>query len=80
MVKITRAEHLALNSVRNGRCYRRYTSRGNTLHSKDGCAAAVLWRLEYLKLIREGKHLTDTVSAMDLTDSGILALRQAEAS
>lgn len=80
MVKITRAQHLALNSVRNGRCFRRYTASGNTLHSKDGCAAAVLWRLEYMKLIREGKSLTDTLAAIDLTDDGRVALRQAEAS
>ena len=79
MTALTKAQHLALNSVRNGRCYRRFSAKGNTVHSKDGCAAFVLWRLEYLKLIREGGKLTETITPLELTDAGRMALREVEA-
>lgn len=77
-MKLTTAQHLALNSVRNGRCFRRFTSAGNTVHSKDGCAASVLRKLESRKLIRKGDSLTPTTTLFVLTDDGRMALRSAE--
>ena len=75
---ITKAQFSALNAVRNRRCYRRYTSEGNTVHNKDGGAASVLWKLEKMGFIREISDGIPTIATFGLTDAGRLVLRQAE--
>jgi hypothetical protein len=81
-MKITPAQRRALQSVRSERCYRHFSANGNTLKSKDGCGSAVLWKLERMKLIRDGRDIgkvgLTATNLMELTDAGRMALRQAE--
>lgn len=76
MTKLTKAQLSALQSVKSGRCYRKFNARGNTLHSEDGCKASVLWRLEWLGMIDEGRSLTKTKAILFITDAGRAALRE----
>lgn len=70
-MKLTEAQRRGLEAVRAGKAYRVYTSKGNTVECKD-VAAAVLYRLEAMKLIREGKGTGrfSTRLAFELTAEG----------
>lgn len=74
---LTPAQRRALEAVRAGKAFRIYTRNCNRMHC-DGVGSAVLWKLNYLKLIRDGR--TDEPGAMqircplELTDAGRKAL------
>jgi hypothetical protein len=68
--KITPAQRRALEAVRNGKCYRRYTAYGYVI---EGERKLVISHLQNLCLINYG---TDNI--FHLTDAGRMALRRAE--
>lgn len=72
---MTPAQKRALEAVRDGKCFRRYTASGNTLHGPKGVGSAALWALARARLIydRRGDPASETL--LMLTDNGRLALR-----
>lgn len=79
MTKLTVAQRRALEAVRDGKIVREYKDDGNVFLCPPGIGSrAVLWKLEKLGLIREGRSVGLTMADMDLTDNGRMALRQAE--
>ena len=77
-MKITPAQCRALEAVRDGKCFRRYTATGNSVKGPEGIGGAALWNLEKFHLIREDGHSAGTKCLFELTDAGRMALRQAE--
>lgn len=71
-MKLTEATRRGLVAVREGKAYRIYRGDGNTLHC-EGVASSTLWRLERLKLIRDGRSTAGGFSIrcpMELTPAG----------
>lgn len=48
---LTKAQRRALEAVRDGLCFRRYTAVGNTLHGPEGVSARTLWSLARARLV-----------------------------
>lgn len=72
--KLSPAARRTLEAVRGGKCFRRYTSVGNTLHGPAGASSKMLWHLSRGKMIED--HPTDSGShcRQILTKAGIEAL------
>jgi hypothetical protein len=69
-MKITPAQRRALEAVRDGKCYRRYTAHGYVI---EGERKLVISHLQSLCFIY---YSSDNI--FHLTDGGHMALRQAE--
>ena len=77
--KITPAQRCALEAVRDGKCFRRYTSKGNSVKGPEGIDGTALWHLEKMHLICETEFNNSIYrSSFVLTDTGRMALREAE--
>lgn len=63
---MTRAQRRALEAVKAGKCERKYTEVGNSMH---GAHAATLWICERNKWIRDGK-LIGRYCRLELTPAG----------
>jgi hypothetical protein len=63
---ITQARKRALVAVRDGKCERRYSAIGNTLHGPEGVSANTLWHLVRAGLIDD-----------DTSDRGLTRVRLA---
>ena len=78
---ITAAQRRALQAVRDGKCFRKFDAKGNSLHGPKGIGAAALWHIDARGWIRDRKDrrvgLTIEV-VLALTDAGDRVLRQAE--
>lgn len=72
-MKLTAAQHRALEAVRDGRIMREYNRDGNVFRCPGGIGAQSVWRLEQLKLIRNSDGPRGGIVIrleMELTDAG----------
>jgi hypothetical protein len=67
---LTQAQRRALEAVRDGLCRRVYSKDGNVYRGPACVGGQALWRLEKLKLIRDGLKLGMHGYAVELTDAG----------
>jgi len=81
-MKLTDAQRRGLEAVRGGKAYRIYRGHGNTMHAEN-IGAATLWKLESLRLIRDGRANNPGAIQirvpLELTDTGRKALWHEEA-
>lgn len=54
-MKLTKAQIAALQAVKDEKVTRIYDGKGNTLHSAAGNSPQVLWALDRMKLMQDGR-------------------------
>lgn len=77
-MSITAARKRALEAVRDGKCFRKYTRTGNTLHGPKGVAASTLWYLANEKMIEDDPRSSGNYPRVTLTKAGKAALSAAK--